>query len=150
MLVEAPPYEVEQAIRRLGRNLRTARLRRNLTKEEVAEKIGTSSRAVMDAERGKHSNGIAVYAALPWALDLLEPFQELAVPVTDQRGALRLTELPAANAPAVAKGWTVTAEHRSTASIVHIMLAGKSLVMVGGFVPEHSHEGMPVGIGRLP
>jgi hypothetical protein len=40
-LIQAPPYPVEQAIKRLGANLRTARLRRNLTIEEVGEKIGT-------------------------------------------------------------------------------------------------------------
>lgn len=36
----APPYPVEQTIKRLGVNLRTARLRRNLTIQDVAEKIG--------------------------------------------------------------------------------------------------------------
>jgi hypothetical protein len=30
-LLEAQPYPVEQALKRLGQNLRTARLRRNLT-----------------------------------------------------------------------------------------------------------------------
>jgi len=56
-LVMAPPYPVEQAIKRLGANLRTARLRRNLTIENVAEKIGTEPRAVSDAEKGKVSTG---------------------------------------------------------------------------------------------
>jgi transcriptional regulator with XRE-family HTH domain len=37
---------VEQALKRLGANLRTARLRRNLTLRAVAEKIGTGARAV--------------------------------------------------------------------------------------------------------
>jgi transcriptional regulator with XRE-family HTH domain len=41
----------------LGGNLRTARLRRDLTINEAAEKIGTGSRAVSDAERGKPSTG---------------------------------------------------------------------------------------------
>ena len=85
-LIQAPPYPVEQAIKRLGANLRTARLRRNLTIEAVGEKIGTGSRAVRDAEKGKVSTGIAVYTALLWAYDLLEPMSELADPAFDEEG----------------------------------------------------------------
>lgn len=82
----APPYPVEQAIKRLGTNLRTARLRRNLTVKEVSEKIGTGPRAVADAEKGKISTGIAVYTALLWVYDLLEPMNELADPALDKEG----------------------------------------------------------------
>ncbi len=85
-LIQAPPYPVERAIRRLGANLRTARLRRNLTIEEVGEKIGTGPRAVSDAEKGKVSTGIAVYTALLWAYDLLGPMNELADPALDEEG----------------------------------------------------------------
>ncbi len=86
LLTAAPPYEVGQAITRLGRNLRIARLRRNLTINEVADRIGTGSRAVMDAERGKLSTGVAVYIALLWAYDLLHPLDTLADPLTDSVG----------------------------------------------------------------
>ena len=85
-MIQAPPYAVEQAIKRLGSNLRTARLRRNLTIEEVGEKIGTGPRAVADAEKGKVSTGIAVYTALLWAYDLLSPMEELADPALDEEG----------------------------------------------------------------
>ncbi len=85
-LTEAPPYTVEQAIRRLGANLRTARLRRNLTIEDVADKIGTGPRAVADAEQGKITTGIVVYTALLWAHDLLGPMSNLADPARDEEG----------------------------------------------------------------
>ena len=85
-LLTSPPYAVEGALRRLGANLRTARLRRNLTLGEMAEKIGTGRRAVMEAERGKPSTAVAVYAALLWAMDLLGPFDELADPAMDEEG----------------------------------------------------------------
>lgn len=85
-LLTAPPYPVEKAIKRLGRNLRTARLRRNLTIRDVAEKIGTGPRAVSDAEKGKVSTGIAVYTALLWAYELLGPMDTLANPSTDREG----------------------------------------------------------------
>src|SRR5262249_212825 len=88
-LLTAPPYPVEQAIKRLGVDLRTARLRRKLTIEQVAEKIGTGVRAVMDAEKGKASPAVAVYAALLWQYDLLGPFDDLADPASDKEGLAR-------------------------------------------------------------
>jgi len=86
LLGQTPPFPVEQAIKRLGANLRTARLRRNLTIGEVAEKIGTGPRAVSDAEKGKPSTGIVVYSALLWAYDLLGPMEALADPARDEEG----------------------------------------------------------------
>ena len=85
-LTQAPPYPVEKAIKRLGANLRTARLRRNLTIGEVGEKIGTGPRAVADAEKGKASTSIAVYTALLWVYDLLGSMLELADPSLDEAG----------------------------------------------------------------
>ncbi len=85
-LLSAPPEPVEQTLKRLGANLRTARLRRNLTIAEMAEKIGTGERAVADAEKGKPSTGIAVYAAMLWALDLMGQMSDLAAPERDGAG----------------------------------------------------------------
>ncbi|MFT3818946.1 MAG: helix-turn-helix domain-containing protein [Rubrivivax sp.] len=85
-LLAAPPFDVERALVRLGANLRTARLRRNLTIAELAAKIGTGKRAVADAEKGKPSTGIAVYFALLWALGLLDQAADLAAPETDAEG----------------------------------------------------------------
>ncbi len=87
-LQDAQPYPVEQALRKVGANLRVARLRRGMTIEEVAAKIGTSIRPVTDAERGKPFTGIAVYAALLWLYDLLGPFDDLANPLKDEQGLI--------------------------------------------------------------
>ena len=86
VLTSSPPYPVEQAIRRLGAHLRTARLRRNLPIEDVAQKIGTGRRAVLDAEKGKASTSAAVYMALLWAYDLLTPMETIADPASDREG----------------------------------------------------------------
>jgi transcriptional regulator with XRE-family HTH domain len=86
---------VEAALKRLGANLRTARTRRKLTVAEVAEKIGTGPRAVMDAEKGQPSSSIAIYAALLWAYDLIGQLDEVADPLRDERGqALALLNEP--------------------------------------------------------
>ncbi|MHB8454019.1 MAG: helix-turn-helix domain-containing protein [Acidiferrobacterales bacterium] len=86
--MQAPPYQVEQALKRLGENLRVARTRRKLTIKEAAQKIGTGPRAVMDAEKGKPSTTVGVYAALLWAYDLLTPVSDLANPNTDEQGLI--------------------------------------------------------------
>ncbi len=86
ILTSVPPYAVEQTLHRLGTNLRTARLRRNLTIENVAEKIGTGRRAVMAAEKGKGSTSSAVYVALLWAYDLLDQIRDVADPSFDEEG----------------------------------------------------------------
>ena len=85
-LLAAPPYPVEQALTRLGQRLRTARVRRNFTIQEVADKIGTGPRAIRDAEKGKASTSIGVYVALLWVYDLLSPFNEVANPALDEHG----------------------------------------------------------------
>jgi transcriptional regulator with XRE-family HTH domain len=77
-LTQAPPYAVEKALTKLGSRLRTARLRRNLTIAEVGEKIGAGTRAVADAEKGKPSTSIAVYAALLWSFGLLRDLETVA------------------------------------------------------------------------
>jgi transcriptional regulator with XRE-family HTH domain len=87
-LSNAPPHAVLLAVGRLGEDLRTARLRRNLTIDEVAAKIGAGRRAVSDAERGKATTAMAVYAALLWTYDLLGGLEHLADPARDQEGVI--------------------------------------------------------------
>lgn len=87
-LLAAPPFQVEQALKTLGANLRTARLRRNLSIEDVAEKIGVGRHVVADAEKGKPSTGIAIYAGLLWALGLTEQLARVADPDADEEGRL--------------------------------------------------------------
>ena len=88
-LLAAPPYEVEHALKTLGANLRTARLRRNLSIAEVAAKIGVHRHVIGDAERGKASTGIAIYAGLLWALGLTDQLGRVADPETDDEGLVR-------------------------------------------------------------
>ena len=98
-LLGATPYQVEQALKKLGADLKIARLRRNLTSEEAAQKIGTSRFTVADAERGKPSTSVAVYAALLWAYGLIDRLSDLADPAKDEEG----TRLALAREPARAR-----------------------------------------------
>lgn len=94
-LLAAPPHAVARSLQRLGADLRTARIRRSMTIQDMAARIGTGPRAVSDAEKGKPSTGMAVYAAMLWALDLLVQLDEVALPERDRTGlALALARDP--------------------------------------------------------
>lgn len=85
-LLAAVPYQVETSLKKLGSNLKTARLRRNLTTGDAAEKIGTSRFVVADAEKGKPSTSAATYAALLWAYGLIDQLTDIADPARDAEG----------------------------------------------------------------
>lgn len=87
----ALPHAVEQGIQQLGNNIRAARLRRNMSIQEVADRIGVSRFVVADAERGKPSTGIAVYAALLWAYRLLDQMTDIASTSRDLEGVARIS-----------------------------------------------------------
>jgi len=93
------PHSVETGVRKLGQNLRAARLRRNLSIEDVAARIGVSRFAVADAEKGKPSTGIAVYAALLWTYRLLDQLTEIAGPTKDIEGTTLSLTRERARAP---------------------------------------------------
>jgi len=85
-LLEMPPFAVEATIQRLGNNLRVARLRRNLTIQQVAEKMGTGLRSISDAEKGKLTTSIGTYIGLLWVYDLLGQLNDVADPGKDDEG----------------------------------------------------------------
>ena len=82
-ITKAPPFEVEAALRQLGANLRTARLARNLSMDDVAAKLGVGRRAIAFAEAGKPGTAIGLYLGLMWVYGLLSQVQELADPAHD-------------------------------------------------------------------
>jgi transcriptional regulator with XRE-family HTH domain len=85
-MIDSPPAAVEEALKRFGRNIRTARLRRKLRIEDVAERMGASRFTVSDLEKGKPGTSAAAYFGALWALGLLEQAHDLADPDRDQEG----------------------------------------------------------------
>ena len=85
-ITESPPAAVEYALRQLGRNLRTARLRRRLRIQDVADRIGASRFTVADLEKGKPGASAAAYFGALWALGLLNQADNLADPDRDEEG----------------------------------------------------------------
>ena len=85
---KSPPAAVEDLLKRLGRNIRTARLRRKLSMEELAERVGISRYVLADIEKGKPTTAIAAYLGTLWALGLLRDMREVADPDRDQEGKI--------------------------------------------------------------
>jgi transcriptional regulator with XRE-family HTH domain len=94
-LSSATPFAVSETLAGLGARLRKARLRRRLTMEDVAERIGVGVRAVRNAETGKATTSAAVYFSLLWLYDMLGVASGLADPSADIEG----TALESARAP---------------------------------------------------
>lgn len=92
------PAAVELALSQLGRNIRTARLRRNLRLVDLAERIGISRYLMSDIEKGKPTAAIASYLAALWALGLLDEMHSVADPDHDAEGKI----LESARAPKTA------------------------------------------------
>ena len=79
----------------LGRNLRIARIRRRLTLEDVAGRVGVSRLTIAELEKGKPGTSAAAYFGVLWALGLLHQADGLAAPHADDEGqALELARLP--------------------------------------------------------
>ncbi len=87
-IAESPPAAVENMLIQLGRNIRTARLRRRLSMQELAERIGTSRYVVADIEKGKPTTAIAAYLGALWALGLINDMSEVANPDRDEEGKI--------------------------------------------------------------
>jgi transcriptional regulator with XRE-family HTH domain len=83
---EALPAAVEEALIRLGRNIRTARLRRKLTREDLAGRIGISRQVLAQIEKGKPTTAVAAYLGALWALGLLNQLRDVADPDRDEEG----------------------------------------------------------------
>jgi len=85
-IIDSPPSAVAQALEQLGRNIRTARLRRKLRIEDVASRMGTTRFTLSDVEKGKPGTSAAAYFGALWALGLLDQASALADPERDEEG----------------------------------------------------------------
>lgn len=81
-----PPAAVEIILLQLGKNIRTARLRRKLRLQDLAERVGVSRYLIADIEKGKPTASIAVYIGALWALGLSNELKNIADPDHDLEG----------------------------------------------------------------
>ena len=81
-----PPPATRRAIRKLGEDIRTARLRRNLSMEIVANRAATSRPTLSRIEKGDPAVSIGIVAAVLQALGLLDGLANVADSSQDQTG----------------------------------------------------------------
>lgn len=85
---KCPPAAVEQILTLLGWNIRTARLRRKMRIEDLAQRVGVSRFVMSDIEKGKPTTAIVSYLGALWALGLLDGMQKIADPDLDTEGKI--------------------------------------------------------------
>ncbi|MCE3288058.1 MAG: hypothetical protein K0R83_70 [Caulobacter sp.] len=84
-----PPFAVRRSLKKLGMDIKDARLRRALPAGVVAARAFTSRPTLQRVEAGDPGVGIGIYAGVLQALGLLDGLSELADPARDETG-LRL------------------------------------------------------------
>jgi len=80
------PTPVDGGLRQLGAAIRAARVRRRLRATIVAERAGIAHTTLIRIERGEPTVAMGSYAAVLWALGLLDHLVSLAQPAEDVVG----------------------------------------------------------------
>ena len=85
---EALPSEILSQLRRIGDGIKTARMRRRMTQEELAERVGASWHTIRKIEGGSPVTRIGFYLNALWVLGLFEDVRLLANPERDREGII--------------------------------------------------------------
>lgn len=85
---QALPLEVRQAVTKLGENLRTARLRRRMSTDELAAAAQISRKTLYALENGSSGVSIGTIMSVLWALGLIDTAAAMADPTSDEHGRI--------------------------------------------------------------
>jgi transcriptional regulator with XRE-family HTH domain len=85
---ETIPFEVSEVVKKLGENIRLARVRRRMRQEELAEKCRISRKTLYSIETGFPGIGIGTIFSVLWTLGLLDSAKLLAAPDQDEHGRI--------------------------------------------------------------
>jgi len=95
MNVNNTPLPVKRALKKLGRDLRDARLRRRIPMQLAAERASISRTTLSKIERGDEGVSLGAYARVLFILGMIERLVELADPTNDEIGlGLEAENLP--------------------------------------------------------
>jgi transcriptional regulator with XRE-family HTH domain len=84
--VSALPIPAKRALRKLGQDIRDARKRRRLPMELLAERARISRSTLTKVEKGDEAVALGIYAAVLFALGLIDGLGNLADPSADSIG----------------------------------------------------------------
>lgn len=80
------PIPVKRALAKLGRDIRTARVRRRIPTTTMAERAFITRPTLLKVERGDPGVSLGVYATILFVLGLSDRIGELAAPGQDEVG----------------------------------------------------------------
>ncbi len=84
--VSALPIPARKALRKLGQDIKDARRRRRIPMALLAERARISRSTLTKVEKGDESVALGIYAAVLFALGLVEGLGNLADPARDSVG----------------------------------------------------------------
>jgi transcriptional regulator with XRE-family HTH domain len=82
------PLEVRKSVELLGERIRIARLRRQLSTDELAQACGIGRRTLYRIETGEPGVAIGSMLAVLWKLGLLDSVRAVANPDDDEHGKI--------------------------------------------------------------
>jgi len=86
---EALPGPVLDQLVRIGEGIRVARMRRRMTQEDLASRVGTTFHTIRRIEQGAPGTAIGFYLTTLWVLGIFEDVPLLADPARDREGLIR-------------------------------------------------------------
>jgi DNA-binding XRE family transcriptional regulator len=81
-------FEVSDALRTIGNNIRTARTRRKMQKEELAQRCGITRKTLYSIEKGEPGSSMGNLFTVLWVLGLLDSAKTIADPDNDEHGKI--------------------------------------------------------------
>ena len=82
------PREVLKHLEELGRRVRTARVRRRISTEDLAQVCGIGRRTLYRIETGEPGVALGTFLSVLWKLGLLDTVHSVANPDTDDHGKI--------------------------------------------------------------
>jgi transcriptional regulator with XRE-family HTH domain len=82
------PLEVRKTVDELGQRIRTARIRRRMSQDELAQASGIGRRTLYRIESGEPGIALGTLLAVLWKLGLLDSVNGVANPDEDEHGKI--------------------------------------------------------------
>lgn len=86
------PIPVNKTLKKLGSDLRQARIKRNLTMALVEERAGITHITLTNVEKGKSSVSIGIYAKVMFVMGLIDNLYNLVDAANDTIGKIYTDE----------------------------------------------------------
>lgn len=96
-----PASETERVLERMGLRIKNARLRRNITAEEIADRAEISKGTLTSIEKGMASVSIGAYASVLYVLGMEKDLELVA---TDEEGKQKYGKMYLKKRERAAKG----------------------------------------------